>query len=104
MNDPLFQELADPFYTIDLEIIKWFSRIWMCSRKSTTIISLEKLEIMCSMNAIMAVRFTIISWTQFHPEATQIPMVLSPSTKPIKLEQWKGKRKFETCWKTFRRR
>jgi hypothetical protein len=27
MNDPLFQELADPFYTIDLEIIKWFSRI-----------------------------------------------------------------------------
>ncbi|MDG2431031.1 homoserine O-succinyltransferase [Flavobacterium sp.] len=99
MNDPLFQELADPFYAIDsrdYQVVQ--PNLNVFKKKGATIISLEKIRDHVQYErAIMAVRFTdYFVGTQFHPEADPISFIAHLRNKEAKdkIRAMKGKRKF----------
>lgn len=98
-DDPLLENLADPYYAVDsrdYQVVQPNLKVF--SDKGATILSLEKIRDHIKYErAIMAVRFTdYFVGTQFHPEADPISFVANLRKKETreKMKAMKGKRKF----------
>ena len=99
IKDPLFEDLADPFYGVDsrdYQVVQ--PKLSVFAKKGAKIISLEKIRDHVQYErAIMAVRFTdYFVGTQFHPEADPISFIanLRNAATREKIKKMKGKRKF----------
>lgn len=99
LDDPLYEGLNNPFYTIDsrdYQVVQ--PKLAVFKKYGAKILSLEKMRDKVQYErAIMAVRFTDhLVGTQFHPEADPLSFVSHLRNKDAKdkIRKMKGKRKF----------
>ncbi|MBW3468611.1 type 1 glutamine amidotransferase [Arthrospiribacter ruber] len=101
MNDPLFENLDNPFWAVDsrdYQVVKPHQKVF--KKLGAKIIALEKIRSHVEYErAIMGVRFSDeLVGTQFHPEADPVSFLNHLKKQEVreKLIQQKGKAKYRT--------